>query len=477
MSTDETNNDRVFKLLGYAADRGLSATESRELRALLVDDADARDQYAAYMLLHADLAWERKTDAQRETPHVKATQPTSAFTSSLRRFVVPTAWALAAIVLIGAYSAFVYFHNADPTPPHEDVPAKPTIATLIEATGTVLVNNNMTNPGNEYAAGSYTLESGTAQFMLRGNVTVDLSRKADLTVYSKMRTSLTRGSAAFNCPPGTEGFTVVLPGGARVIDLGTAFEINVDDNGDATIRVTEGLVKLITAGDETNPSREIDLAESMSIQVTDRGHTAGAVVTKIKPVSYAYVGKLRPGSAPDQGPSENRLDVSGEELIDGVIGGSDFDMPAWIGVVNPTGRRDLAQPSIVFDLGKQRAFSAIVVTYLVDHPPAIHAPSRAVVSLGDTPESLGASIEDVGFDDTPDGRGARDGDIRTHTIRFAPRTARYVRLDLFNNHEWTFISEVRMEHIESQNSNTPAGSSGDTRPATPVDQPSQGDLP
>ena len=85
MSTDETNNDRVFKLLGYAADRGLSATESRELRALLVDDADARDQYAAYMLLHADLAWERKTDAQRETPHVKATQPTSAFTSSLRR--------------------------------------------------------------------------------------------------------------------------------------------------------------------------------------------------------------------------------------------------------------------------------------------------------------------------------------------------------------------------------------------------------
>jgi hypothetical protein len=52
------------------------------------------------------------------------------------------------------------------------------------------------------------------------------------------------GRTEFECPGRAAGFAVDLPGGVRVVDLGTAFEVEVSADGRSTVRVTEGVVRI-----------------------------------------------------------------------------------------------------------------------------------------------------------------------------------------------------------------------------------------
>lgn len=123
----------------------------------------------------------------------------------------------------------------DPTPP---VP----VATLIESTGDLTVPHGYADEGADYAAGDYALSSGRAQFVLTNRVTVDLQGETRLRMHHPGSVYLEKGQAEFKVPKDATGFTVHLPDRSHIVDLGTSFRVEVDEEGRAKLRVLEGSV-------------------------------------------------------------------------------------------------------------------------------------------------------------------------------------------------------------------------------------------
>ena len=246
-------DDRMVALVDAYLAESASPDELAELDAAIESDAQVAAYVTTALDLHATLRWSRRGPVAMPWADTPAPgNPLSAAGVPIyRKGCEPQPfrlrahhYALAAAVLVSAavVAVFVFVLGSQPVAP--DPPAFVPVATLIETDTTVVVNNGIGNPGDDYAAGRYSIESGSAQFMLTNRVTVDMRGKTRLTMYGNMRASLARGNATFKCPPGTEGYTVDLPGGSRVVDLGTEFEIDVDDDGRSVVWVREGVVRL-----------------------------------------------------------------------------------------------------------------------------------------------------------------------------------------------------------------------------------------
>ena len=185
--------------------------------------------------------------------------------------IAPYLYTLAAILLIAAYSAVVYFHNADPSDidPRQSHIEHPPVATLIHNTGDLRTPNGYPLEGNDYEPGEYALSSGSAEFMLTNAVNVKLRGQTRMTMHSAGVVSLSRGSASFVVPPDAVGFTVRLPDGSRVVDLGTAFRIVIDDDGRASVRVSTGSVSWITKDATESQTEPVLIAAGQSARIVD----------------------------------------------------------------------------------------------------------------------------------------------------------------------------------------------------------------
>ena len=151
---------------------------------------------------------------------------------------------IAAALLIAGIVVTVTLVSWDPNPADDNPePVTPrAIATLIETTGDLSVPHGYADEGAEYAAGDYTLSSGHAQFVLTNRVTVELQGDTRLRMYHPGSVYLARGSAEFKVPKEAKGFTVHLPDQSEIIDLGTAFRVEIDDEGHPKLRVLKGSV-------------------------------------------------------------------------------------------------------------------------------------------------------------------------------------------------------------------------------------------
>ena len=155
--------------------------------------------------------------------------------------------ALIAATLLAAcgLAAYLLTASVDPKPDPVDPNQPPApVATLIQNTGDLRTPHGYPAEGDDYGRGEYTLSTGTAEFMLTNAVNVKLRGETRMIMRNDMHVSLTRGSARFVCPTGAAGFTVNLPDGLKVVDLGTAFETTIDAGGRSTVRVTDGLVEV-----------------------------------------------------------------------------------------------------------------------------------------------------------------------------------------------------------------------------------------
>jgi hypothetical protein len=103
-------------------------------------------------------------------------------------------------------------------------------------------------PGDEIAAQTIATSTGSVNLLLASGTSVDLAGPAELHLVSPMHVSLQRGQAGFDCPHGAIGFTVEMPGGSRVVDLGTRFEVDVTGPRAASVLVLEGMVELQLPG-------------------------------------------------------------------------------------------------------------------------------------------------------------------------------------------------------------------------------------
>ena len=193
----------------------------------------------------------------------------------------PLAFAAAAVLVACGVAVYVY---ASSSLPQSDVPGPTStapVATLIHATGSpVFYEKDIAREGGEYARGAYSIESGRAQFLLRSRVSVNLRGKTRLFMHNPRHVTLTRGQADFKVPKDATGFTVHLPEGGQLVDLGTAFRVQVDDAGQPEVRVTAGTVAWTPAGE---PDASILLSAGQVAHIVD-----GQIVATDAPTLLAY---------------------------------------------------------------------------------------------------------------------------------------------------------------------------------------------
>ncbi|MBI1367411.1 MAG: hypothetical protein GC162_02030 [Planctomycetes bacterium] len=152
------------------------------------------------------------------------------------------AGALAALLALAAALLFVFLPSTPHSPlpaPHAAAPASFAILSDLSddaafADGDLSLGEGLTAP--------IKLTAGKAQLMFQSTAVVDLTGPCELEMTGPNRGRLMRGSLDAFVPKDAHGFTVDLPGAVQVVDLGTAFNIHVDDHHRSTIHVTQGRV-------------------------------------------------------------------------------------------------------------------------------------------------------------------------------------------------------------------------------------------
>ena len=252
-----TDPARLSELIQRHVDGVLTDTEAAELNAALLTSPEAAAQLAAAMRLDATIT--RTLRSEKTTTNESNTRAplSAAGVPMYRKGYEPQPfklrahhYALIAATLLAACGLATYLltTSVDPKPvPVDPNQPGPSVATLIESTGQLSTPGGSINEGDDYGRGEYTLSSGTAEFMLTNAVNVKLRGETRMTMRNNMNVALTRGSAEFVCPTDAKGFTVHLPDNSRVVDLGTAFRVAIDDDRRAKLVVTDGKVKWIPA--------------------------------------------------------------------------------------------------------------------------------------------------------------------------------------------------------------------------------------
>lgn len=260
--------DNPQQLIDALLDGRATPDQIESLGQWIAADPDHADRFTRQSLLHSHTRG--LLTGHAETRHA-TTSPTSTparapqqQTNNNLRFIKPVAFAAAAALLIAGVVATVIALSttepAEPLPPK----AQPRVATLVHLSrgSAVVVNDDIGNPGNDYSSGEYAIDSGAAEFMLTSDTSVRMSGKTRLTLHSGMRASIEEGTATFNCPPQAVGYTVLLPDGSRVVDLGTRFTVRVDPAGRVAVEVLEGLVNVV-ANDEAKTEHAVTAGTSL----------------------------------------------------------------------------------------------------------------------------------------------------------------------------------------------------------------------
>ena len=291
--TADTDDAFLTAALSYLAGE-LDASEVAALEAQLKESAHHRRLFTALATqsrLFHELHREPADAKPQPSVAVPTTGPVSAAGVPMYRKGCepqpfkfrPRHYALLAATLLAACGLATYLLTAsvDPEPSPAEPASPPAVATLIQNTGNLRTPHGYPAEGDDYGRGEYTLSSGTAEFMLTNAVNVKLRGSTRMAMRNDMNVALTHGSAAFVVPKDATGFTVHLPNGSRVVDLGTAFSVSIDEAGESIVRVTEGLVDVVTGPNDAQLQRALFAGSAGRI-------SADGVYTPIAPaVRYA----------------------------------------------------------------------------------------------------------------------------------------------------------------------------------------------
>lgn len=99
------------------------------------------------------------------------------------------------------------------------------------------------NIGDRLSSQTIQLRSGFLRLAFDDGVEVTLQGPAEYELIAAGKTKLTSGLLTATVPSGAEGFTVDTPT-AEVVDLGTAFGIDIQENGISRVSVFEGEVEV-----------------------------------------------------------------------------------------------------------------------------------------------------------------------------------------------------------------------------------------
>jgi hypothetical protein len=130
-----------------------------------------------------------------------------------------------------------------PATPHATRPVE-LYASIVDVRNAVFEKSDVaTRPGVRVSGGFIRLVSGQIDIEFLSGAKVTVTGPAVFGINSAMRGFVEYGHIAVHCPESAHGFTIGAPGMA-IVDLGTRFELAVDDQHQTEVRVIEGLVRL-----------------------------------------------------------------------------------------------------------------------------------------------------------------------------------------------------------------------------------------
>lgn len=151
-------------------------------------------------------------------------------------------------------------------------------------------------------------------------------------------------------------------------------------------------------------------------------------------VTYTYTGSITPHAS--------YLDTSGVELTDNASNPTTsatfsgaHSNPEYVGFQNSGADNGLPQPEVVFDLNGLYNLQDSQIHYLVNTGLGIHAPDSVTFEF---------STDGVNFSNLLSSTNFTNSNLeRISTFNLAGQTASFVRVRLYSDAEWLFLSDVR----------------------------------
>ncbi len=241
---------------GYL-EQSLTHEDQQRLENLVLNDADARRHFVAYLHQHATLRQHRghQPDQAQSDVLMRLGAPHEMTTPATAR----RAWAVAAaaVIALAAWSGFIVLSrpNAPKTPQ--------TVATLIETKQARWGENTLpTLAGSALSPGRLNLVEGLATLQFESGAQVTLEGPADIEIVTAMRCVLHAGVIVANVPEPAHGFRIDTPT-AELIDQGTAFGVSVDETGGTAVEVFQGAVD-VRHGD-TGETRRMTTGQNLRV--------------------------------------------------------------------------------------------------------------------------------------------------------------------------------------------------------------------
>lgn len=268
MTATPPNRDGLANLLIRMIDGELTANEHAVLVQRLNESRAARDLYREIVLDHAILRW-RQCPMQSEFQPEPARAPRRYRSYPIPRFVL----ALAAALVLIATAWFMM-----PVEPQTQRQTQPQTADSSQGTSSPVAmlsdvsadavfadSSAPMNPGNDLSPGPIKLLAGKAQIMFKSTAVVDLAGPCEFEMTGPNQGRLSAGMLNAFVPEHARGFFIDLPDEVRVTDLGTNFDVNVQDSR-SEIHVLDGIVFVTVGQDPQIQSQQVHTGATVYIE-------------------------------------------------------------------------------------------------------------------------------------------------------------------------------------------------------------------
>ncbi len=173
------------------------------------------------------------------------------------RFTWRMAVAASLVLAIGAVFTFNAVQNRKQAPlPYPKVDALNGLAMFLKGEGVKWTSDTEPHPstGDILAATHLDFTAGRITLSMLTGVVVEVEGPAHLELVDTAKVICHRGRIRAKVPPGAEGFVVLGPF-AAILDLGTEFGVNVNDDGTMKGRIFKGKLEASLLGANGSPER------------------------------------------------------------------------------------------------------------------------------------------------------------------------------------------------------------------------------
>lgn len=308
--------DDAMRLIDAYFDELIDDADMAQLEALVASDAAARDAFTQRSLMHRQMLETCKVDDFADARPIVM--------RARRRYGLAAAALIALTIGVLTYLTFTPKSDRD-NPPSSSA----AVALLSDKSADAAFAQGEWALGDELIAGPVMLTRGTAQVAFKSGAVVDLAGPCMFDALSPEIGSLRRGQLEAFVPQPAHGFTIHVPGGSRIVDLGTRFFAEVDKHDRTFVCVTQGRVRGVDAAaaqSELTAGQGLRFVDGKLVHdaSTDRYASFWLVRHRLR-ADAAMVRWLDFNDADD--PAAGRFEYDGAKRFDGARDSITLDLP------------------------------------------------------------------------------------------------------------------------------------------------------